>query len=235
MKRNVCCAAILAGVIAYGAVNARSITYDEPNFDLSPSDAPFTTLNSASLALTGYSLFFAPGVTGANFSSGPAYSNGTASPYSPQGTYQPIFTIDGAYMFNWGSNPVSQNPGDVVEQVIVYHPVDGSTVDGSSWLTAPSSSNGLEIDFNYFSGSCAGQTASLMVNGTTYTDTSNPCSSGTNAFFLNDGAVVSVPTGWMPAATAAPEIDVNSAFSSVTLLFGALAVLRRRSPAVRSA
>jgi len=234
MKKGVYLTAVLV-VIGSGSVGARTISYDEPNFNLSPSTSPFTTSNSASLTLTGYSLSFAPGVTGDSFSSGAAFTNGTTSGYTPQGPYLPSYSIDNAYMYNWGSNPVSQIPGNIVEQVMVYHAVDGSTVNG-----LPDSSNGLEVDFNYLSGTsdgCAGQTASFTVNGATYTDkfsASNPCTSGTNAFFLNDGTVVSAASGWTKTAAAAPEIDGKSTFSGVALIIGVLAVMRRRAPAMRS-
>jgi hypothetical protein len=112
--------------------------------------------------------------------------------------------------------------------------------------------NGFTMDFNYDATGCAGETANLSVNGTSYSARS-PCAAGAIVSELcNAGSFTCVfndshfafdtnangklqlegasPAGW--SAVAAPEIDPNSAFSGLTLLMGGIAVIvgRRRRP-----
>jgi len=185
---------ILASMALCGTAGARSISIDLPDFNLVSTGVS----SSASLnAFAGYTLTFAPGTLSSNGASGelmafPGYT-------TPLGYAVPSA---GAYMYNWGNNPTSQNTGDVAEQVMVYQLTNGQTlpVVGSSSSTFVTS-NALEVDFNYYAAGCSAETASLTVNGAAYS-AKNPCAAGDNAFFFNTtggkAVLEGIPSGWTP-------------------------------------
>jgi hypothetical protein len=108
-------------------------------------------------------------------------------------------------------------------------------------------SNILTVDLNYAATSCAGQTASISINGLTFSS-SNPCKAGKDTndpfppyydynqsafeFGLNSaGKVVledSLPAGWSAVTNpvSAPEIDPHGILTELVLLIGCFAVAR---------
>jgi hypothetical protein len=110
--------------------------------------------------------------------------------------------------------------------------------------------NNLTIDLNYAAPSCSGQTASLSINGLSYS-ASNPCAAGSIMtspvddqynqsqfiFGLNStgklGLEDAVPIGW--SLVSAPEIDPRGLPGEIALLAGCLAVARSSRRAVRRA
>jgi hypothetical protein len=108
--------------------------------------------------------------------------------------------------------------------------------------------NNLTIDLNYAAPSCSGQTASLSINGLSYS-ASNPCEAGPIItsptddqynqsqfiFGLNGaGKLVledAIPMGW--SVVSAPEIDPRGLPGEIALLAGCLAVMRSSRRTVR--
>jgi hypothetical protein len=142
------------------------------------------------------------------------------------GTSQPVADM-------WGFNTTEDNP--LVNQ---------ST--GGQVALYPTSSI-LTIDLNYAATSCAGQTASISINGLTFSS-SNPCKAGNDTndpfppyydynqsafeFGLNSaGKVVledSLPAGWSAVSNpvSAPEIDPRGLLTELVFLTGCFAVAR---------
>jgi hypothetical protein len=110
--------------------------------------------------------------------------------------------------------------------------------------------NNLTIDLNFAAPSCSGQTASLSINGLSYS-ASNPCAAGSIPpslagdeynqsqfiFGLNSagklGLEDAVPEGW--SLVSAPEIDPRGFPGEIALLAGCLALARSSRRAVRRA
>jgi hypothetical protein len=175
------------------------------------------TGTSVSTSIDGVAIDFAPGT------SQTAYTLGSYGP----GTYNPTWGPSVEY----GWEPLSGQPAlplIFAEQVQIY----------------PTSASDFTIYFNYAAASCAGETASFTVSGTTY-KSANPCSvSGKNGgeaggappdegsgndFVVDKGKVVTIPAGWTAQTTAkAPEMSSSSAVAALTLLMGLVAVLRGR-------
>jgi hypothetical protein len=111
-------------------------------------------------------------------------------------------------------------------------------------------STGLTVEFDYTALSCSGETATVTLDGLSFS-TTNPCNKGviltgaftplqynasTFVFGLDSSGKValesSLPKGWSETA-AAPEMSAGGLFNSVALLAGGLAVAlgRRRRDA----
>lgn len=199
------------GLAMWGVAGARGISTDTGQYDLTPF-----TGTSAAVTYDGYTLSFAPGTSTTSAAGGPidpAY----------QGAYP-------SAEFNWGPNPTSNSSADdIIEQVKL----------------AQTSANEFTVDFNYLSGACALETGTFSLGSFQYAS-KNPCgnansSAASNEFDVvvsNGKVAVTAPLGWEPVGTvAAPEIDPNSAFAGLTLLFGTLAIIggRRKLAGAKSA
>lgn len=211
-------AGIIAATLACSAANARGILID--NWTPTPA-GNFTDSTSATVDFTNAALF------------GGTLAGISALSFSP-GTLTPGFTIA-----TIESNQIEYAFGGSVgmpsEQVIIV-PI------GASAGSVPS----FDLSFGYdFDGGVTGtpsggtgETASLSINGVTYT-ANNPANlSETNGVFHIVGGAIenmsAILTGWTSSAAgggggggtvSAPEIDPASAGSALTLLAGGLIVL----------
>ncbi len=182
----------VAAALGSGSAAARSVQLDYPSFCSLGGTCPATSTSaSASLAasdvLGAFALNFAPGTASTTAAEFTAPQAGYTDPNGN--------TVDNAFMFNWGPNPQSQAGGDIAEQVMVY-------LEG----------NVAVVDFNYFAKSCAGETASLSINGSVYTE-ANPCAGATNEFVLTAGVnggpgTIGAPIDWKNGGTTVPEPPV---------------------------
>ncbi len=213
MKARDFIASGILGIALCGAANARSIVYDSGQWDGTAAFPGSITGSSGTLTVDGTFLSLMPGGTFAvgNFTT--AVNNFFAVAPTPYPT---------AYEFNWGPDPTNSvaTSNGILEQVLVN----------------VTSATAFTVDFNYASGACSKETASLSFGGTTYS-AADPCSANlkptANEFSIVNGTVSgSLPSGWSSSsAVSAPEMDSTSALSGLALLFGILAVARgRRAP-----
>jgi hypothetical protein len=186
-----------------GSVEARSISYDAGQYTLTPFSGTFNSLVVGASTIT-----FAPGT------SDPSAAGGPIQPAYLPSTPPPL----NEWEYNWGSMPTLNNVNrdNILQQVFVTEV----------------STTSFTVDFNYLNSSaCANETGTFSVGGMTWSS-KNPCmNAGTNEFTVNNGKVTAA-ANWTPGTTVtAPELDPNSAFSGLALLFGGLAVVRgRRTP-----
>jgi hypothetical protein len=224
-------AAIIALTVACSAASARGILID--NWQPTPP-GNFTNSTSATIDFTNTALF------------GGTLAGISALGFSP-GTSTPGFTIA-----TIESNQIEYAFGGSVgmpsEQVIIIP-------FGASAGSVPS----FDLSFGYDSNGSVtgtasggtGETASLSINGVTYTANNPGSLSETNGVFHIVGGVIEnlsdILTGWTSSASSgggggggggggtmnAPEIDPASAASALTLLLGGLTILasRQRKPA----
>jgi hypothetical protein len=146
------------------------------------------------------------------------------------------------------SNPV--NSSYVVESLVNW--IDPEPWDLYQWGTSSLNLQGVVLQASSFSnasvltvsvgysdfdaaadacGSVVGETASVTVNGNTYT-AKNPCqlAAGTGDLVFKDGVLeAGSGVGWKLTSTArAPELESASAAGGLTLLLGSLLVLGGR-------
>jgi hypothetical protein len=217
----------MASVAFCGTAGAHTLIVDEwpyPSSNIGSGTGNSVTLGSTLLdgsTLAGVTtLSFAPGVTTMSY----------------QTDYGVLGGGQEANEYVWGdsagggvdASSVPVPPPNTGEQIVIEPGTyTGGTFTNSSGTTT--GANAFEIYFDY-AAACSTCTATLDVNGTMYQAT-NPSATGVLTF--SDGILVGSATAAGFAPVTAPEIDPASAMGGLTLLAGALAVLRGRRALVR--
>jgi len=165
--------------------------------------------------------------------------------YSPNGTdFYTNLQLSNAVQYDY-YNSSSLNPNSIVEQVLVYQLGAGNTPSNASTALA-SGDIAVELNYDQSNTSITQGTAKFTIGGVTYSSlgTGLPINTENDFLFSSTGAFIGVltldgsttlttglsaPAGWTATpAVSAPEIRLSSSTTSLTMLFGALALLRGR-------